>query len=57
MPAVAYRVPVASRVSGLSPATLYRCMADGSLPFRKCGRARLILASDLQAFLEHLPAA
>ena len=52
---ITYNVREATRVSGLPRSTLYRKHADGKLPFRKCGRRSLILASDLRALLESLP--
>lgn len=49
---LAYNVPEAVQVTGLSRATLFRQMADGTLPSRMvCGR-RLIMADDLRAFLD-----
>ncbi len=52
---LAYGVTEACAVTGLSRPYLYRLMAAGSIPFRKCGARRLILAADLQRFLESLP--
>ncbi len=41
--------------SGLGLKNLYKAMNTGELPSRKYGKRRIILASDLQAFLERLP--
>jgi excisionase family DNA binding protein len=49
---LALRIPDAVNVSGLGQTTLYEAMQDGELPFVKVGARRLIMTSDLQAFLE-----
>ena len=53
--AYAMSIATAVRWSGLSRATLYRHIASGRLPVRKCGARTLVLASDLAAFIESLP--
>ena len=52
---LAYSVNDAVLVSGLSRTVLYGLMQSGALPRRKVGKRTLILASDLQAYLESLP--
>ena len=42
-------------LSGLGRDTLYKAIHAGRLPARKLGRRKIVLASDLQAFLEALP--
>jgi excisionase family DNA binding protein len=41
--------------TGLGRDKLYKLINSGSLTARKCGRRTVILATDLQAFLEALP--
>ncbi len=52
---LALSIAEAARASDLSKSWLYIEMANGRLPFRKAGTRRLILASDLEAFLRSLP--
>ncbi len=52
---LAYGVDDACTVVSLSRPTLYRLMASGAIPYRQCGGRRLILATDLQHWLESLP--
>lgn len=54
-PRLAHSITEAARLSGLSKSTLYLEMAAGRLRFRKLGTRRLILATDLEAFLRGLP--
>lgn len=49
---LALRIPDAVAVSGLGQTTLYEKMETGELPFVKVGARRLIMTTDLQAFLE-----
>ena len=42
-------------LSGLGRDTIYKAIHTGRLPARKLGRRTIVLASDLQAFLESLP--
>jgi len=42
-------------LSGLGRDTLYKAIHAGRLPARKLGRRALVLADDLQRFLETLP--
>lgn len=53
--ALALSVADAVRASGLSRSTLYVEMASGRLPHKKAGTRRLILRSDLEAYLRALP--
>jgi excisionase family DNA binding protein len=48
---LAYRIPVAARVSGLGRSTIYREIENGALPSVKVAGRRLILHADLQAYL------
>lgn len=50
-PPISYRVNGAAAASGLSPATIKRKIADGSLPSRMVGGCRIILRDDLARFL------
>jgi len=43
------------RKSGLGRDTIYKAIHKGQLKARKLGRRTVVLASDLQAFLESLP--
>ena len=51
----AYSVPQVMAKIGCGRDTLYKLIRDGKLPARKLGKKTLILASDLEAFLEALP--
>jgi len=42
-------------LSGLGRDTLYKAIHAGRLPARKLGRRTIIIANDLQQFLESLP--
>ena len=53
---LALTVPEAMKESGLGRTSLYEAIGRGDLPARKHGRRTLILAEDLRAFLEGLPA-
>ena len=48
---LAYSVGEAAQTIGLGKSTLYREMDQGRLPFRKVGKRRLILRSDLLAWV------
>jgi excisionase family DNA binding protein len=52
---LAHTIKEASRISGLGRTTLYAALKSGALAARKCGRRTVILAADLQAFLQKLP--
>jgi len=51
----AYSVPEVMARVGVGRDKLYRLIREGKLPARKLGRKTLILATDLEAFLESLP--
>ena len=51
----AYSVPQVMAKIGVGRDKLYHLIREGKLPARKLGRKTLILASDLEAFLEALP--
>src|SRR5215470_2181954 len=51
----AYNIPEVMARVGVGRDKLYRLIREGKLPARKLGRKTLILASDLEAFLEALP--
>jgi predicted site-specific integrase-resolvase len=53
--AFAYRLRDAARMAGVSRATLYRAAGDGKVTIRKAKGRSVILAKDLQAWLESLP--
>jgi excisionase family DNA binding protein len=57
LPVRAYRIADACKVAGLGRTTIYAALKSGALPARKCGRRTLILAADLESFLDNLPAA
>jgi excisionase family DNA binding protein len=52
---VAYSVAETMALSGLGRDTVYKAIHAGRLPARKLGRRTIVLASDLQRFLEALP--
>ena len=51
----AYSIAEVMAQSGLGRDTIYKAINQGRLKARKLGRRTIILASDLQAFLEALP--
>jgi excisionase family DNA binding protein len=51
----AYSIPEVMARVGVGRDKLYCLIREGRLPARKLGRKTLILASDLEAFLEALP--
>ena len=53
----AFTIAAACRVSALGRTTLYAALKSGALSARKCGRRTLILAADLETFLDNLPSA
>jgi len=53
---LAYHISDAIRVSGATRTAIYEAMRSGRLPYRKLGRRTLIMHSDLQAWLDGLPA-
>jgi excisionase family DNA binding protein len=48
---LAYGIPDAVNASGVSRTFIYEAMNRGDLPFLKIGSRRLILRSDLEAWL------
>ena len=52
---VAYSIDEAVTATGLSRTTIYEAIADGRLRRKKAGRRTIILATELQRFLEKLP--
>lgn len=44
-------------ISGLSRSAIYRAAKEGKITLRKNGKRSIILVSELQAFLQSLPAA
>jgi excisionase family DNA binding protein len=50
-------VSAACVISGLGRTRLYEAMASGALKARKFGKRRIILRTDLMAFLASLPTA
>lgn len=55
IPKVSYRVYEAAAALGIDEATLYKKLNAGELKARKIGRATLIEADELRAFLANLP--
>ena len=54
---LAHTIKAACRVSGLGRTTIYSALKSGALSARKYGRRTLILAADLEEFLQKLPPA
>ncbi len=54
IPRVSFSVDEAAQSCGLSKSFLYNCMAEGKLKFIKAGSRRLIVVSELEAFLGRL---
>lgn len=52
---IAVSVAQACKISGLSRATIFRCIAAGQLPTRKLGARTLIIVEELRSFLSNLP--
>jgi excisionase family DNA binding protein len=52
---LAYSIEEAARVSRTSRSALYEVIGRGELTVRKRGRKTLVLASDLQSWLNSLP--
>ena len=52
---LAHTITAACRLTGLGRTTIYAALKSGALSARKCGRRTLILAADLEAFLQSLP--
>jgi excisionase family DNA binding protein len=52
---VAYSVAEVMKLAGLGHDTIYKQIHAGHLKARKVGRRTVVLASDLQTFLESLP--
>jgi excisionase family DNA binding protein len=50
--AVAYRIPRAAQVTGLSRSMLYQLMKEGELAYVKVRGRRLIADNDLRALIE-----
>jgi excisionase family DNA binding protein len=51
----AYSIAETLALTGLGRDKLYRLINEGQLPARKAGRRTLVLATDLDRFLEALP--
>ena len=51
----AYSIAEVMTQSGLGRDTIYKAIHEGRLKARKLGRRTVVLAGDLQAFLEALP--
>jgi excisionase family DNA binding protein len=54
-PRAAYSIAETLALTGLGRDKLYKLINEGKLPARKAGRRTLVLATDLQQFLEKLP--
>lgn len=55
-PLLAATIDKSTEITGLSRSAIYRAARQGRLTIRKNGTRSLILVSELQAFLESLPA-
>jgi excisionase family DNA binding protein len=53
---LSYKIGDAARATGASRRRLYRAIENKKLTARKDGRATLVLADELQAWLKSLPA-
>jgi excisionase family DNA binding protein len=53
---LAYSIEEATEAANTGKTALYEALGSGELPARKRGRRTLILAADLRAWLERLPA-
>jgi excisionase family DNA binding protein len=53
---LAYSIGEVCRVLGIGKSSLYKSIKSGELPAKKRGHRTLILADDLRAFLQRLPA-
>ena len=53
---LAYSIEEAAEAANTGKTALYEALGSGELPARKRGRRTLILAADLRAWLEKLPA-
>jgi excisionase family DNA binding protein len=51
----AYSIAEVMLQSGLGRDTIYKAINSGRLPARKVGRRTIVLATDMQRFLEALP--
>lgn len=51
----AFRIPEVCKATGLCRTTVYAAIKSGDLPARKYGRCTVILAVDLERFLNELP--
>jgi hypothetical protein len=56
MSTLAYSIPDAAAAAALGLTKIKEAIRSGELPSRLHGKRRIILASDLQAWLENLPA-
>ncbi len=55
METLAFNIPAASKAAGVGLTAIKTALRLGELPFRKNGTRRLILATDLRAWVEALP--
>ncbi len=55
-PLLAATIDKSTEISGLSRSAIYRAARKGQITIRKNGSRSLILVSELQAFLQGLPA-
>ena len=54
---LAYTVAEAVKATGFARSRLYELATEGKLTFRRAGRRTVILADDIRALLNSLPAA
>jgi len=52
---IAFSIAESMALAGVGRDSIYRAIRAGRLPARKLGRRTIILAGDLQQFLESLP--
>ncbi|WP_082559200.1 helix-turn-helix domain-containing protein [Methylobacterium sp. Leaf94] len=56
-PALAYRVPEAARMIGISASTMWAMIARAEIPAKKIGGSTVVLRRDLEALVEAAPSA
>ena len=56
MEKITLTIAEAMNVSGLGRSTLYRLFDEGKISRKKCGNRTLILAKELEDYLNNLPA-
>jgi len=52
---LAYSIPEAAKVCGVSPATMYRAARGGKIQFKKVGARTFVTREELSRFLAEAP--